>query len=265
MNENVPLFVLYCKSYDKDVHRAKELLNSVTKYNADSIPFYISVPTKDLELFKQVLGTDGYTLLVDETIDSHTEGWKGQQIIKSQFWKLGLCQNYLCLDSDCFFIKPFYVHDFMFDNNTPYTVCHEYKHFFEFVDKCSLPFNPYESFVTERRHIMDLFGRTGKVYDFGPGPYIWSVKVWQSLFDGYITPHNLTFADLIEANSSETTWYGEWLLRSQVIRFMPTGPLFKNYHYPQQYDYDKQHNYTFDKLSKYYLGIGIQSIYNFDI
>ena len=123
--------VLYCKSYDLDVNRAKILLDSIIKYNTDQIPFYISVPKKDIELFVKVLGNESYTLIADETIDVKNAGHKGQQIVKSQFWKLGLCENYVCIDSDCFFIKPFHVKDFMFNEQTPYTICHEYKSFFE--------------------------------------------------------------------------------------------------------------------------------------
>ena len=257
--------VLYCKSYDKDVHRAKTLLQSVSDYNADKLPFYISVPSSDIELFKKVLGTDGYILIPDEEIDLENAGWKGQQIVKSQFWKLGLCENYVCVDSDCFFIKPFYAKDFMFDEQTPYTICHEYKSFFEFIDKIpALPFDPYESFLKERMHIMELFGRTGAIYDFGPGPTIWSSKVWSSLEEGYIEPNELKFSDLIQVNGSEFTWYGEWLLHSQAIRLMPKGPLFKNYHYPHQYDFDKHYNYDLEKISKLYLGVGMQSIYQFN-
>jgi hypothetical protein len=153
----------------------------------------------------------------------------------------------------------------MFDSETPYTICHEYKSFFEFIDKIpALPFDPYESFLRERLHIMELFGRTGVVYDFGPGPTIWSAKVWESLENGYIKPNSIKFADLIHANGSEFTWYGEWLLHSQSIRLIPKGPLFKNYHYPHQYEFDKQYDYNFKKIAKLYLGIGMQSIYEFN-
>lgn len=132
------------------------------------------------------------------------------------------------------------------------------------MDKHPMPFDPYESFKKERLHIMDLFNREGVIYDFGPAPVIWSKKVWQSLDDNYLKPNGLTFTDMLNANGSEFTWYGEWLLRSQVIRLMPRGPLFKNYHYPIQYDYDKHYGYGIDKLSKLYMGIGLQSIYEFN-
>lgn len=255
--------VLYCKSYDKDVHIAKKLLDSVIKFNVDQIPFFISAPQKDINLFKRVLGTTGYELIEDESIDSNNDGWKGQQIVKSQFWKLGLCENYVCIDSDCFFIKPFYINDFMFDIETPYTICHEYKSFFEFLDKHPIGFDPYQSFLQERLQIMELFGRSGAVYDFGPGPTIWSSKVWQNLETEYIQPNELKFSDLIQVNGSEFTWYGEWLFHSQIIRLIPRGPLFKNYHYPNQYDYDVNFGYDLTKIAKLYLGIGMQSIYQF--
>lgn len=258
--------VIYCKSYNQDVYRAKELLESINKFNRDNIPFYISVPSRDIDLFKDILGEYDYTLIKDEDIDSINEGWKGQQIVKSQFWKLGLCENYVCIDSDCIFIKDFYVNDFMFDDDTPYTIMHEYKSLFEFLDKkSSLPFDPYESFSKERKQVMDLFGRKSRVlYDFGPGPTIWSAKVWKSLIDNYAIPNNLTFSDLINAIPSEFTWYGEWVLATQPIRLIPRGPLFKNYHYEHQYKDDRQHNYNIEKIKKLYLGIGMQSIYNFN-
>ena len=263
--------VIYCKSYKNDVYLAKRLLESILTYNVDNIPFYISVPESDINLFKEILGTEGFILLRDEDIDLDNEGHKGQQIVKSQFWKLNLCENYVCIDSDCFFIKDFHVSDFMFDSDTPYTVCHEYKHFFEFLTKHPyvqenqhMNFNPYNSFKNEREYVMNIFNRTGAIYDFGPGPTIWSCKVWKGLFDGFILPNNTTFAQLIHMNPSEFTWYGEWLLYSQAIRLMPKGPLFKNYHFPYQYQYDKRFNYDTEKISELYLGIGLQSIYNFE-
>lgn len=264
--------VLYCKSYKNDVYRVKTLLDSINKFNLDKIPFYISVPNNDIEVFKTVLGEDNYILIKDEDIDINNEGWKGQQIVKSQFWKLRLCENYLCIDSDCFFIRPFSTKDFMFDNETPYTVCHEYKHFFEFFEKHPyissnqlMTFDPRKSFEEERQHIMGLFQREGVIYDFGPGPTIWSSKVWQSLEENYIKYNNTTLSKLIELNGSEFTWYGEWLLYSQEIRLVPRGPLFKNYHYTYQYEYDKKYEYNLEKIAKLYLGIGLQSIYNFNI
>lgn len=249
--------VLYCKSYYKDVERVKTLLSSIEQYNVDNIPFYISVPSKDISLFKQILGTQNYTLIEDELIDS-TSGWIGQQIIKAQFWKLNLAKNYLCLDSDSIFIKPFFKSDFLFTEDIPYTVCHEQKELFEWSQKV-LPFNPYESFKHDREKVMSLFDRKGRYYDFGPSPVIWNSKVWEELETNYIKPNNLNFSSLIAYSPSEFSWYGEYLLYSKLFPIYPTQPLFKVFHYKEQYIESKNKGYTLEDLSQNYLGIILQS------
>ncbi len=250
--------VLYCKSYSPDVFRVKILVDSINKYNSDNIPFYISVPNSDIKIFKETLGNN-VNIIPDEDIDSNNGGWIGQQIIKSQFWKLNLCKNYLCLDSDSEFIRPFYKSDFMFDKDTPYTICHEDKELMEWALKSSLPFDIQKSFEEDRNLVMNLFNRKGIYYDFGPSPVIWSVKVWKSLFEDYIIPNNLTFSQLIEHCGSEFTWYGEWLLTSKTIPIYPRQPLFKVFHYKEQYIETKNKNYTQKDLARYYMGIILQS------
>lgn len=250
--------VLYCKSYHRDVDRVKILLESIIRYNSDDIPFYISVPSSDLDLFKSKLGTEGYILLSDEEIDVEGTGWQGQQIIKSQFWKLGVCHNYLCLDSDSTFIRPFYISDFIYKDNIPYTVCHEQKELFEWAQK-NLPFDPQASFQVDRQKVMDVLGRAGRYYDFGPSPVIWNSEVWKGLEESYTKPNNLTFSQLIAHSASEFSWYGEFLLVSGIIPIYPVQPLFKVFHYSDQYLQSKQQGYTLEDLSKNYLGIILQS------
>jgi len=207
-----------------------------------------------MQLFKDKLGTDGYTLIPDEDIDPMTSGWVGQQVVKAQFWKLGLSKNYLCLDSDSQFIKDYRTSDFMYSDDIPYTVCHEYKDFFEFMEKYPMPFDPHESFCKERIAVMELFDRKGVIYDFGPSPVIWSSKVWQSLVDNYLTPNGLTIASAFSVIPSEFTWYGEWLLTCKEFPIYPREAIFKSYHYRHQYELDKQQGITVQKLAKYYFG-----------
>jgi len=250
--------VLYCKSYAPDIDRVINLSNSIKKYNIDNLPFYISVPLADYNLFKTKLPSFA-NLIKDEDIDSNGNGWIGQQVIKSQFWKLGLCENYLCLDSDSEFIKPFTIHDFMFDENTPYTVLHEDKELLEWSIKAGFNFDIQKSFQEDRDKIMGLFQRKGIYYDFGPSPVIWSTKVWKSLFNNYIEPNNLSFSDLIKFCGSEFTWYGEWLLVNKTIPIYPRQPLFKVFHYKEQYLESKAKKYSVEDLARNYLGIILQS------
>ena len=108
-------FVLYCKSYSKDFLRLKLLLQSIEQYNVEQIPFYISTSSSEKNFLEEVLGKKGYIWVADEDIVLANPkadlnqyrampGDLSQQIIKSEFWRLGLAANYLCIDSDSKFI-----------------------------------------------------------------------------------------------------------------------------------------------------------------
>jgi hypothetical protein len=254
-------FVLYCKSYRGDFDRAVVLVESVKKYNVDNIPLYFSVPETDVELFSSI---SGITVVTDESIVDRSQlndrGWVTQQIVKASFWKLGLCENYLVLDSDCQFIRQFQLSDFMYDEDTPYTVCHQQKELWNWtvLNKHRLGFDPKISFTEDRLKIMELFQRSGMVYDFGPGPVIWSAKVWKEL-DEVMKLNNLTWKDLMAISPSEFTWYGETLLYSEAIRLLPVEPMFKAFHFYQQYEEYKRIGITLDQIRENYMGIGLQS------
>jgi hypothetical protein len=120
--------VLYCKSYKNDFDRVVKLIDSIQKFNIDSIPTYVSVPKSDISLFKSIKGIN---LVEDELVYTGDKpGWIQQQIVKSNFWKLKIAENYVNIDSDSYFLKPFSVSDFMFNETTPYTVIHEQKNYF---------------------------------------------------------------------------------------------------------------------------------------
>jgi len=85
---------------------AARLAESVRRHNTTRIPFYISCPASDLALFKEKVGNDGVTFLTDEEILATNPaidkkafdalpGSITQQIVKSEFWRLGLSENYL--------------------------------------------------------------------------------------------------------------------------------------------------------------------------
>ena len=254
--------VLYCKSYKGDVHRVKILLESINRFNTDSIPFYVSCPKSDRDVFIHVLGSTGYTLIDDENIYSHNqkEDWTAQQVIKSSFWKLGVCENYLMLDSDSYFIRPFYISDFIISDGNPYVVMHEQKELFNWTcNKTSqLGFDPIESFRECRKKIMDVFGREGRFYDFGPSPVIWNSEVWEGFDKDYLQPNKITFNEIIRRVPSEFTWYGEYFLTTGK-KINPIEPIFKVFHYGPQYQESKHQGYTEEHISKIYMGIVMQS------
>ena len=104
-----------------------------------------------------------------------------------------------------------------------------------------------------------MFERSGRLYDFGPSPTIWSTHVWKMLEETQLKPQNITMLDLIATVPSEFTWYGEFLLKTLPIVIVPVQPLFKVFHFKSQYDFYKQQKYTEEMFAKNYLGIVIQS------
>jgi hypothetical protein len=256
--------VLYCKSFKRDIELVKRLIESIDQYNRDNIVTYLSVPKHDMELF-QSLNLNNVILIEDELVyEGNASGWMQQQIVKSSFYKLKLAKNWVCLDSDAFFIKPFYITDFIYEDDIPYTVMHEQKELFTWtaINSNILGFDPKESFNSDRKQIMDVFDRKGRIYDFGPAPIIWSSKVWLDLENNYMIPNNLTMQQLIEFCASEFTWYGEALLRFKSIPIYPAEPLFKVFHYKQQLEEFNKLNITAECISKNYLGIIVQSNIN---
>ena len=261
--------VLYCKSYRGDVLRAQRLALSIRKFNADEIPFYVSVPEADMQLFKDHLTGIKVTFICDEEIISANPkhdlerirsmpGTLSQQVVKSEFWRLGLSENYVCLDSDNEFIRAFCKTDFLAPDGHPYTVITEGKEFLEFSTRYRLPKVPV-NFQKDSRQVQELFGRDGKIYSFGIPPLVWSRKVWLSLEEGLLNPRNQSLADLIIQYPHELRLYGEALLKYRPIPLWPCEDIFKNYLYQSQYFYDKKRGVTVDMLSKNYIGIVRQS------
>ena len=268
-------FVLYCKSYSRDFLRLKRLRDSVTKFNVDELPFYISTPKADQALLIEVLGKEGYIWVADEDIVvanpkadfekyQAMSGSLSQQIVKSEFWRLGLAENYLCLDSDSLFIRDFHQSDFLSLDGVPYTVLHQNKEFFQIAtnrgqDKVE------RDLKAEADRVQKLFGRIGPNFYCAPAPFIWSAKVWQSLDTQLLQSQGMSIWDLITPEHPETLIYGETLLKFQAIPLIAIEPLFRIYHYDWQYFLMKRLGETEAKVAKHYMGIIYQSAWESEL
>ena len=272
----MPNFILFCKSYRKDILRVKQLIASVVAFNQDYLPFYLSVPQNDLALFQQFidwgeLKTNGeFHLITDESIVlSNTQidskisldrysampGYLSQQVIKAEAWRLIQCDIYLCLDSEAVFKKPFYLYDFMANEAEPFTIFHDNTEFITLAKKLGKHKN-VEHFYKDNQLLRDEFERIGDIsneWDFGPAPLIWSKKVWASLEKDHLNPKGQTIWDAIERLPFEIRWYGEALLKFKAIPLHPREPLFQVIHY------DWQQKYLSPLEQTNYLGVLSQS------
>jgi hypothetical protein len=261
--------VLYCKSYSTDLKRVVRLAQSIQQFNAESIPFYVSVPQIELPLFYEHLSNLDVELLCDEDIVKASPninannvkrmpGHLSQQVIKSEFWRLGLSSAYLCLDSDALFIRPFGLADFITTDGTPYTMMDEAHDLLEDALRHKKD-RIIESFHKESTEVQKLFERIGRKYSFGPFPLVWHRAVWESLDTHYLQPKGMSFADAITQAPIESRWYGEALLAYKAIPLMPCQALFKVYHYAWQLDQDRRTNINTQQLAQFYCGVIYQS------
>lgn len=268
MNYNI---VLYCKTFHRDFERVKRLLDSIQKYNVDNIPFYISTPHTEQRLLEQVIGTDGYEYIADETlydIQKPIAGWEQQMLVKmGATFKLPTA-NILVIDSDSFFIKDFYESDFIAYGDVPYTIIHENKQVAEY--EAALKGGTYNDtgYAKAVRAYRELFGvKSNRIYDYGPNPHLWSTKVFKHMQEHYLGPNKLTLETLSIAmkhqyniHFREPLTYGEYLLATNCIPIIPSGPLFKVYHWREMYEFEQGTGLeTVSNIKKNYLGIIMQS------
>ena len=262
--------VLYCKSYRRDFLRLKRLLESIQRYNVEQIPFYISTPEDQFEELKNILGsTAGYQWISDESIiaanprvklgiEKSRSGSLAQQAIKSEFWRLEISENYVCLDSDCIFIKEFKRDNFIAADGNPYTVIYQNKEFFQLaIDRNHSKI--VENLSLEGDRVKALFGRKGPNYYCPCPPFIWSAKVWRSFDEKFLAPQEMTLWDISTPDHPETLLYLEALLNFQAIPLYPIEQLFRIYYYDWQFYLLQRLGESADKLKKNYLGIIYQS------
>lgn len=267
--------VLYCKSYRDDVLRARRLIDSVQRHNREGLPLYVSVPESDVPLFQEKCAGLPFTLLRDEEIVACSPGLDlpayaalpgllSQQVVKSEFWRLGLSASYVCLDSDCYFLRPFGAADFESGDGTPYTVMHEARELLHFAELARMP-KIAANRSRECAEIQALFSRQGRCWEFGPIPVVWSGKVWEDLAEKYLRPRGMSILDAIKAHPGELRWYGEALLAFGGIPILPVEPLFRCYHYEEQYHFWKRLGETEELIAKNYLGACMQSNWDKDL
>jgi hypothetical protein len=252
------------KSYAEDLHLARRLVASIHQYNADSLPLFIVVPTADLTLFAEFDGP-GVTLidearfsehLVDAPVSGIRPGYINQQIVKLAFWELGLLDDYFVLDSDLVFVRSFGRADFMFDEDTPYTVL---------VEDNELRVEPryYAQYWQGRertlRHAMDVVGLDDPRLLTCHNHQVFSSIVLRSLRDDFLAPRGWDYRDLMREAPYEFAWYNFWLQRSQVIPIRVREPLVKMFHHEGQHLEYAMRGVTEADIARGYVGVVVNS------
>jgi hypothetical protein len=108
MNDDVGFF---CKSYRKDFAHLHAMIESFSMRNPGGVQLTLSLPDGDIPAFINEFGSEvpGVRVVADESYCAHDlrqfRGWHGQQICKLMSWRTMTAEQYVCVDSDCYFIR----------------------------------------------------------------------------------------------------------------------------------------------------------------
>ena len=260
--------VLFCKSYQPDMLRARRLAESIQRFNQDEIPLVMSVPAQDFASFEDAFQGIPCTFITDEQILERSRQAHGEvpagfephyhmMLSKLEFWRMAMCRYYVWIDSDAYFIRPFGMADFFFDQDTPYIIKHRLREIRAFDERYHR--NIISNFENESRRVQKAFGRDGECFDFGSPPVIWSCGVLESLYEDYLKPNQKTIFELILELRHDSLVYGEYFMHSGIEKAVQREQLFKVFHYAEQFFESQMLGEWEYSLAKDYAGIIIQS------
>jgi hypothetical protein len=261
-------FGILLKTFAGDIEYAQRFVASYNKYNVDNIPLYIVAPRDDIGLFiplvsKNIELIDEESVtdsLVTEAVGGIRPGYVNQEIIKLAFWETERCENYLCADSDGEFIRDFHVSDFMYDDDTPYSVLVEDNELMVEPEYYAIHWQGRLEWI---RRIQSLIGmdsdrRVLTCHGFA----VLSSRVLRSLKTKYMDQKSQTYLDLIRASPYEFSWYNMWLQHDRTIEIHAREHLFKYFHHKNQHLEYRIKGVTLADLARGYVGVVINSNYS---
>ena len=255
-------------TYIGDLEYVERLIQSYKKYNTEKIPLYIVAPSSDKNAFEKfeyddikLLTYEAVTnnLVHDNSVRGIRSGYINQEIIKLAFWEKGFCENYFCIDSDGEFIRDFYVSDFMYDDDTPFTIL---------VEDNELKVEPeyYNKYWIGREKLIRTIQKEVGLVDSRMltchGFAILSRKVLESLYKKYMLPKNLTYRDLLCIAPYEYSWYNMWLQKDKTIPIEFREPIIKIFHHRNHHLEYLQKGITLQDISRGYIGVVVNSNYS---
>ena len=257
-------FGILVKSFREDASAAERLFGSIRRFNSEQLPVWVVVPDVDVEMFTDIVHGIGEVIpesafedqLVSEPVAGVRPGYINQEIIKLAFWETGLAGNYLPVDSDAVFLRPFGIDDFMHSGDVPYTVLLEDRELQVDPDYYTTHWQGREVVL---RHIQQQVGLHDRRLLTCHGHQVLSSTVLRSLHENFLDQRGWSYARMLEEGPYEFSWYNFWLQKSKVIPIELREPYFKVVHSARQHSDLALRGITMDDIARGYLGVIINS------
>lgn len=123
---------IFCKSFRDDFVRLGQLLASLRAFNKDAVPFALSLPAGDVDLFRATFPDERLEIYLDHDLTGLEEpaasGWTYQQVVKLCCDRTCIAHSYFVVDSDFYFVRPFTHADFADPHGAPFTILSPHSH-----------------------------------------------------------------------------------------------------------------------------------------
>lgn len=261
------VLAILIKSHGPDRDYAARLFSSIRRFNVDALPVYVVVPPEDVTDFVN-LAVDTATVLSESEFSEHlvreplagfSAGYINQEIIKLAFWELDLAANYLCMDSDAEFVRPFYESDFMATETTPYTFLTE---------DADLRVEPsyfaqtWENRAASLEKIREEIGYQGRWPLTVHGHAVFSATALRSFRDDFLAPRGWDYADALEISPYEPSWYNAWVLHANPIDVVRREPIVKTFHNSTQHLEYVLRGVTEEDVARGFVAVVVNSNYS---
>lgn len=269
-----------CKTFVNDFNYVKRLLTTFQKNNEQNIKMFIVFPKQDENIFydkisknlllnTEVIFEETFSeYLIDEPLYCNAipkeqeaypirPGYINQEIIKLAFHELNLAENYMPIDSDGEFLRPFAMADFIAEDGNPYTILEEDNEL-----KVDPVYYNHCNWLGREKIIRKIYGEidySNRVMITAHGFCIFSSKVLSDFKRNFMNKKKYTYKNLMEISSYEFSWYNLWLQKTQCIPIHYREPLFKYFHTKEQLIWYKRQKITLSDIRRGYLGIVVNS------
>jgi hypothetical protein len=257
-------FSFMLKTFGGDFASANRLVDSFRAHNVNALHLHVVVPEADMQMF-EAFASETITLIADESIPGRTAtayvngirpGYINQELVKLGFFRLGLTEAYLCLDSDAIFLRDFTFDDFMHSSGSPYTVLVEDR---ELQGNSSYYEEHWQGRSAKLDKIREFLNLPGaNTYLTCHGFQILQSAVLQGLSNDILTPRGLDFLDLLEISPYEFSWYNFYLQSIDMPIFV-REPYFRVIHNGQQYSTELMSGMSQAVWTRGYLGLVVNS------
>ena len=229
-------------TFSRDLAISLRLYSSYEKFvKPAGEKFYMVVPLQDKKNFEQrfakalengeinslpifITNESVYSLCGDRIAEKafNIMGWMHQKIVKMCFYRTQMADNYMTIDSDTYFTRPFNV-SYMFEQGAAKTY-----------SPSKFGTDNIESFKVKEPKLVEPFLKIKKVLEdnsdewnnFNSSFGMWSSDFLERLSQIVEKKYGYDFADLIIKAPYENQWYGNFVYMKHKEDFFPVNDIF---------------------------------------